>query len=81
MARDRRSSDRHRCAKRSATTDRRTQRSAGTAGAPVFTPAPRPAGPRNCTSLWEKKREDGLERRPPAGIAREREISADEAAP
>ena len=29
----------------------------------------------------EKKRRDGLERRPPAGIARERETSADDVAP
>ena len=29
----------------------------------------------------EQKRGDGLERRPPAGIARERETSADDAAP
>ena len=43
-------------------------------------PALRPAGPRNRVRPSEKKRGDGLERRPPAGIARERETSADDAA-
>ena len=47
-------------------------RSAGTAGAPVFTPAPRPAGPRNRATPSGKKRGDGLERRPPVGTARRR---------
>ena len=48
---------------------------------PVFTPAPRPGGPRNRVPPIVKKRGDGLERRPPAGIARERETSADGTAP
>ena len=47
---------------------------------PVFTPAPRPGGPRNRVPSIVKKRGDGLERRPPAGIARERETSADDVA-
>ena len=50
-------------------------------GTPVFTPAPRPGGPRNRVPPIVKKRGDGLERRPPAGIARERETSADDTAP
>ncbi len=47
----------------------------------MFTPAPRPGGPRNRVPPIVKKRGDGLERRPPAGIARERETSADDTAP
>ena len=50
-------------------------------GTPVFTPASPPSGRRNFAQLTEKKRGDGLERRPPVGIARERETSADHAAP
>ncbi len=50
-------------------------------GTPVFTPAPRPGGQRNRVPPIVKKRGDGLERRPPAGIARERETSADDTAP
>ena len=50
-------------------------------GTPVFTPASPPRGRRNCAQLTEKKRGDGLERRPLVGIARERETSADHAAP
>ena len=44
-------------------------------------PALRPAGPRNRVPPIVKKRGDGLERRPPAGIARERENSAYDTAP
>ena len=43
--------------------------------------APRPVGPRNRVLPNEKKCGDGLERRPPAGIARERETSGGGAAP
>ena len=44
-------------------------------------PAPRPRGPRNRVPPIATKRGDGLERRPPVGTARERETSADDAAP
>ena len=46
-------------------------------GTPVFTPAPPREAQRDLASATVKKRGDGLERRPPAGIARERETSAD----
>ncbi len=45
---------------------------AGRQGAPMFTPAPRPAGPPNRVPPMVKKRGDGLERRPPVGTARRR---------
>ena len=46
-------------------------------GTPVFTPAPLREAQRDLASPTEKKRGDGLERRSPTGIARERETSAD----
>ena len=49
-------------------------------GTPVFTPAPLGKAQRDRASPPEHKRGDGLERRPPAGIARERETSADDTA-
>ena len=42
----------------------RGQLRAACPGTPVVRPAPRPAGPRDCEPLIEKKRGDGLERRP-----------------
>ena len=47
----------------------------------MFTPAPRPTGPRDRVPPIVKKRGDGLDRRPLAGIARERETSAHDVAP
>ena len=47
----------------------------------VLRPAPRSAGPQNRVLPPERKRVDGLERRPPAGIARERETHAHHPAP
>ena len=48
---------------------RRRRRSAGTAWNAGLRPASRGSG-RDCAPPTEKKRADGLERRPPAGIAR-----------
>ena len=42
-------------------------------------PAPRPGGPRDRASPTAKKRGDGLERRSPTGIARERETCTNDA--
>ena len=43
----------------------------------MFTPAPRPGGPRKRVELPEQKRGDGLERRPPAGTARRRRAAGE----
>ena len=74
-------SGRHRCAKRSESRPADHREGRATAGTPVFTPAPRAAGPRNRVSLRRKNRGDSLERRPPAGTARERETRTADAAP
>ena len=50
-------------------------------GTPVFRPALRPAGPRDRASPTAKKRGDGVERRSPTGIARERETCTNDAGP
>ena len=50
-------------------------------GTPAFRPAPRPAAPRDRASPTAKKRGDGLERRSPTGIARERETCTNDAGP
>ena len=62
--------------------DRRLRRRSwrGGLGTPVFRPAPRARGSRDRALPISKKRGDGLERRPPVGIAREREIIPDDAA-
>ena len=39
---------------------------------PIYRPAPRPAGPRKRELPTEKKRGDGLDRRPPVGMAAHR---------
>ena len=48
-------------------------------GTPAFRPAPRAAAPRDRASPTAKKRGDGLERRSPTGIARERETCTNDA--
>ena len=50
-------------------------------GTPTSRSAPLRKAQRDRASPTAKKRGDGLERRPPAGIARERETSADDSAP
>ena len=56
------------------------EKARGRLGAPVFRPASRPQAAK-LPSPTAKNHADGLDRRPPVGIARERETRADDAAP